>query len=131
MYSIALSKKRSLHIPPHSNIIRYRTFLKKVSKVAKNPVKVANLLQKAKPGELKALTEIALNLLKKNYPDTGKEHLNKLIPFKNVIRRLATVKKPRNLLLRHNNQSGGLPFMIPLLAPIISALISAGIQAAV
>jgi hypothetical protein len=131
MNSLQLSKTRSLHIPSHSQVLRHRTFIKRLSKAAKDPVKVASLLKKAKPNELKAITEIAINLLKKNYPSTGKNHLKKLLPFKNIIRRLSNVKSPRKLLLRQNNQSGGLPFMIPLLAPIISALISAGIQAAV
>jgi hypothetical protein len=85
---------------------------------------------------LKALTEVTHNLLKQNYPNTKKKtYLKKLGPFKNIIRKLAnsktTTKQKRNLLLRQNNQAGGLPFMIPLLAPIISSLISAGIQAVV
>jgi hypothetical protein len=133
--SVRISKTRSLHIPSRSQALHHRTFLKKLSAVSKNPVKVANLLRNAKSSELKAITEVSKNLLKKNYPITAKKYLKKLSPFKSIIRNLAnkkkTAKQKRDLLLRHNNQSGGLPFMIPLLAPIIGSLISAGISAAV
>lgn len=133
--SIRLSNKRFLHIPKRSFVLRQRDFLKKLSKVAKDPLKVTKVLKQSKPSELKALAEITKNLLKKSYPSTGKRYLKKLLPFKGIIRKLAnkntTTNQKRNILLRQNNQAGGLPFLIPLLAPIITSLISAGIQAAV
>lgn len=137
LLSVKISKKRNLHIPTRSWTIRHREFIKQLERVAaeKNPFGVSELLKKSKPGELKALVEIAQNLLKKNYPSTGKRYLKKLIPHKGIIRKLASkrtpIKSKRTLLLRESNQSGGLPFLVPLLAPIVTSLISAGIQAAI
>ena len=135
--SVKVSKKRNLHIPKRSSLIRHREFITNLENVAaeKNLFGVSTLLKNSTPGQLKALVEIAQNLLKRNYPKTEKRFLKKLIPHKGIIRKLASrkipIKSKRALLLRKSNQSGGLPFLVPLLAPIVTSLISAGIQAAI
>ena len=128
---------RLLHIPQRSRIIKHQSFLKKLYKTVKstNRPDLAHVLQKASPSEIRAISETSQNLLKRTYPKTDKRFLKRLLPFKSIIRKLAnpktTVPQKRQVLLKQNLQSGGLPFLVPLLAPILGSLISAGIQSTI
>ena len=117
--------QRVIHIPSNSLIVKHHRFLKKLAST-ENP---AHLIRKAKASELKALTEIAQNLLRNNYPVSGKRFIQRLAPYKGLIRKLAqpkrSIKEKKTLLL---NQKGGLPFLVPLLTPIIGSLIAAAIS---
>lgn len=124
-----------LWIPRDSLTVQNKSFLRKLSKAANDQKKVQDLLKKATPNQIRALSEVALNILQNNLPNTGKQFVNNLLPFKSILRQLSQRKssptKKRDQLLRQNNQKGGLPFLIPLLAPLLGTLVSAGIQAAI
>jgi hypothetical protein len=133
----ASSKKRVIHLPLSSATARHRGFLKKLYQAvtADDKGSISKLLQKASVGEIRALAEISQNLLRKTYPETGKKFLSRLRPFKNLLRTLAccqtTDRQKRQILLRENRQTGGLPFIVPLLAPLVGHLLAAGISAAI
>lgn len=127
-------------MPTRSKAFKERLFLQDLQRIAQEvsegrrpPEHLNQLLQEATSSELKALCEVAGNLLRRKHPKTGKRFLKKLLPFKTLIRRLACRKTPlsakRQSLVRTNTQTGGLPFLVPLLAPIVGTLISAGIEA--
>lgn len=124
---------RRLLIPKDSLTVRRRAFLRNLSQAAYQPSQVARLLRKANPNDLKAIAEIAHNLLHKKFPVQNKEFLRNFTPHKNILRKLAnlrtSISKKRDLLLRQN-QTGGIGFLVPLLAPLLGTLISAGVQAA-
>lgn len=123
---------RRIVIPTHSLVIQRRAFLKKVSQAAYEPKKVTRILQKAHPNDLRALAEIAYNLLHKKFPVQNKAFLQNFVPYKILLRKLGNQKIPltkkKELLLRQNNQSGGLGFLVPLLAPILGTLISSALN---
>lgn len=126
-----------LNFPRSSRVIKHQPFLKKLyktAKQAKSSRQLDSLLKQAKPSEIQAISETSQNLLKKTYPKTDKRFLKLLLPFKSIIRKIAspktTARQTKNILRKQNTQTGGLPFLVPLLAPIIGSLISAGIESA-
>lgn len=118
---------KQILIPKDSLTIKHRLFLKRLSKAAYDPTVLRKLLSQAKPEELKALVEVIVNLLERNYP-TGKGYLKGLYPFRGLLRKLSRSKtsiiKKRHILLRQNQQKGGLAFLVPLLAPLLGTLLS-------
>ena len=134
MYHVRLTKKKSIHFPTRSLVVLHRVFLETLVKSANNKQRLKAVLTNATSSQLKALVECCRNILEKNIP-VRKPIIQKLTPFKQLIRKISnTTKKPatvKRLLLKHNNQTGGLPFLVPLLAPVLGTLISAGIDAAI
>ena len=132
-----INKNQVLRIPRSSLVVRHRHFLHKLFQAAKykTPTELAKIIQSANSNQIKALSELSQNLLKATYPKTTKAYLRKMKPFKDVIRKLgsvrSSVKAKQRTLLQQNLQHGGLPFLVPLLAPIIGSLLSAGISATI
>ena len=129
----------SLAIPHQSRVIKDLTFLRKLHKIAqqvqegKRPEQdLHDQLQRATASQIKALSEVSQNLLHRNFPKITHRLIRKLIPFKSLIRRLASPQisstQKRQLLLRRTHQRGGFAFLLPLLAPIVGTLISAGLE---
>lgn len=133
------SKKKHLLVPTQSYVYKHRYFLhrllnivRKVANGEQSPERLYLFIRKASPLEIKALVEVCRNVLQKKHPETSVGFIKKIIPFKDLIRRLACGKTPLQSKRKAlTTQVGGLPFLIPLLAPIVSTLISAGIQAAI
>lgn len=124
----------SLVIPPSNSLTRrHHSFLLKLFRASTNPTRVAQILRKANPNQIQALSEVALNLLQRNIPLRSKFR-KQLYPYREVVRRLAnenaSPSQKKKLLLRTNSvQTGGvLPFLIPFLAPIAGTLAAAGIE---
>ena len=138
MYHVRLTKKKSIHFPTRSLVVLHRVFLESLVKSANHKQRLKALLGNAQSSQLKALVECCRNILQNNIP-VRKPIIQKLTPFKQLIRKIS--KSPSNtkkatavvkrLLLKHNNQTGGLPFLVPLLAPVLGTLLSAGIDAAI
>ena len=123
-----------LVIPPSNSLTkRHQSFLLKLFRASQNQARAAQILRKATPHQIQALSEVALNLLQHNIPLRSKFR-KQLYPFRQVIRRLANEttapSQKRKLLLKANAvQTGGvLPFLIPFLAPIAGTLAAAGIE---
>lgn len=98
-------------------IKRNASFLKKLAKLG--PSDRDKLIADATPDQIRALTEIALNITSGNFT-LGETHLSKLATHRHIIRKLAkrtlSHKKKKGILL----QTGG--FLPLLLTPILSAL---------
>jgi hypothetical protein len=104
----------------------YQTALEGSSK------KVADVVAKASPDQIKALSELCFNLLREKYPIKSKGYIKRLEPFKEIIRKLgkrqgATNTKKR-LLLQQNVQTGGLAFLPALLSPILGTLLASALN---
>ena len=118
-------------LPRNSLTHRHRTFLLKLLQTAQKNSNVSTLLKKATPTQINALSEIALNLLQRNFPVRAND-IKKLYPYRGLVRQLASRKTPptrkKKLLLRKVQTGGILPFLIPFLAPIAGTLAAAGIE---
>jgi hypothetical protein len=133
------SKKPNIVIPKDSRVIKDLKFLRQLHTLAQQVHQgsrpeqdLHDYLRKASASQIKSLSEVSQNLLDRNFPKTSKRLIQKLNPFKTLIRRLASSKinstQKRQLLLRRTHQRGGFAFLLPLLAPIVGTLISAGLK---
>jgi hypothetical protein len=135
----SLSRKPHLSIPRHSHVLKDIPFLRKLHTLAqqvqqgRQPEHVLyDALKGTTASHIKALSEVSQNLLNRNFPKPNQRLIQKLNPFKKLIRQLASSRinstQKRHLLLRRTHQRGGFAFLLPLLAPIVGTLISAGLK---
>jgi hypothetical protein len=97
-------------------------FLTKLNSVSTDLNKIKKLLKNAMPGEILALAEIVLNLLRRNIPLTVSQ-IRTLCPFRNKLREVASKRtnceQKRKIF---TNQRGGI---LGIIGTIISAAIPA------
>jgi hypothetical protein len=133
------STKPNLSIPRQSQVLKELKFLRQLHTLAQQVHQgsrpeqdLYDHLKSASASQIKALSEVSQNLLEGNFPKTSQRLIQKLNPFKTLIRRLASLKtnatQKRQFLLRRTHQRGGFAFLLPLLAPIVGTLISAGLK---
>jgi hypothetical protein len=120
------SRKPNIVIPLYSRVFKNLKFLRQLHTLAQQVHQgsrpeqdLHDYLQQASTSQIKALSEVYQNLMNQ----ASSQHLiQKLNPFKTLIRRLASPKinstQRRQLLLCHTHQRGGFAFLLPLLTPI-------------
>jgi RNA polymerase-interacting CarD/CdnL/TRCF family regulator len=121
-------KKKIRNISGVSRVRKHFDFIKKLASVSKNLNATKKLLKSASPGEILALAEIVLNLLRRNIPLTVTQK-RILCPFRNRLREIAS--KRTNCAAKRkvfHNQKGGILGIIGTILsvaiPAITSLIS-------
>jgi hypothetical protein len=104
--------------PVGERVLRNFKFLKTLAST-KSPKKQNKLLKHANCDELLALTEISSNVLNGGF-HLNKRQRNRIIPFANLIRKIARARTEKGARRIYKNQQGGQAFLGAILAPILA-----------
>jgi hypothetical protein len=98
-------------------VLRNYNFLKKIGRTC-SAKKRHNYLRNASCDELLAITEISSNILDGGFHITKRQQ-KKLLPYANLIRKIARIRSEKSARNLYNNQKGGQAFLTAILAPIL------------